>query len=424
MKKYTVALLGAGARGNCFVENITGFLADKFEITAVCDFNPKQLNKMKDILKLQDSQLYPDEDSFFAEKRADALLILTWDKYHVRQCIRAMKMGYDVLLEKPVSDSREEIAELLKTLEETGRKVVVCHELRYGCAFEKLMQLLEEKVIGDLIAIDAMERLVYWHFAQAYVRIQSTVNDIAHPTILAKCSHDLDLIQMYAGAPCETVSSVGGLSFFRKENAPEGATERCLDCPHVETCPYSAKRVYIDAWHKAGCPEFVWPYNKVYLPKPTTEEGLYEGLKTTCYGKCAFRCGVECNEYVVDNQMVQMQFANGVKANLKMMFSNQAGRRINFFGTYGEILMDEREGTIQVLRYGQEPEIITIDSLNEGGYSHGGGDVRLITHFYDILAGTGENRTSLKNSVECHLMGIAAEESRLSGGVLIKVHNT
>ena len=129
-----------------------------------------------------------------------------------------------------------------------------------------------------------MERVAYWHQAQAYVRIQSAVNDIAHPTILAKCSPELDLVQHYAGSECETVSSVGGLSFFRKENAPKDSAERCIDCKYAEDCPYSAKKIYIDGWKKAGCPDFVWPYSKVSLKKPTTEQDIYEGIKNTYFG--------------------------------------------------------------------------------------------------------------------------------------------
>lgn len=419
-KIVTVAILGAGARGSGF-----GELMQKhggFEIKAVCDINPKQLEKCKKLLNLQDEQLYKEEDSFFGEKLADVMVIATYDKEHVRQCVRAMKMGYDILLEKPISGSREELNLLLEVQKETGRMVVVCHELRYGPGYEKLSELLKTGIIGKLIAIDAMERVAYWHQAQAYVRIQSERNDVAYPTILAKCCHDLDLVQHYAGAECDTVSSIGALSFFRKENAPVGAAERCLDCPHMESCLYSAKKIYIDGWKRNNCPEFVWPYNKVSLKKPNTEADLYEGLRTTCFGKCAFLCNVESNPDVVDHQLVQMQFVNGVTAVLKMVFAAEPGRRINLFGTCGELLLDERTDTLEVWPYGGEKQVIKLGSLIEGGNAHGGGDGRLVSHLYSLLNGAEENRTSLKESVESHLMGIGAEESRHSGGKMVKVH--
>lgn len=391
-------------------------------MTAVCDTDPKQLEKVKNLLSLTNEQLFDNEESFLSQKRADIMVIATYDVDHVRQSTRAMKMGYDLLLEKPISDSRKEIDNLLKIQRETGRKVVVCHELRYGPGFEKLSELLKSGIIGDLIAIDAMERVAYWHQAQAYVRLQAGKNNTTYATILAKCSHDLDLVQSYAGSECDTLTSIGALSFFRKENAPEGATERCMDCPHVENCTYSAKKNYIDGWKNNNCPEFIWPYNKVSLKKPTTESDLYEGIRTTCFGQCAFLCGVEQNPSVVDHQLVQMQFKNGVTAVLKMVFAAEPGRRINLFGTHGELLLDERSDTLEIRPYGGETQVMELKTLTEGGNAHGGGDSRLVDHLYLLMSGQEEPRTALKESVESHLMGIAAEESRLSGGTRVKVH--
>lgn len=424
-KKFTVAILGAGSRG-CMYGQTMQAMSDLYEISAVCDINPKQLEKIKQLLNLPEEKLFSDEEKFFEEKRADVMVIATFDKEHVRQCVCAMRQGYDILLEKPISDQRDEIKLMLDVQKETGKTVTVCHELRYGPAFEKTFDLLKDGVIGDLLAIDAMERVAYWHQAQAYVRIQSAVNDIAHPTILAKCSHDLDLVQHYAGSECETVSSVGGLSFFRKENAPKDSAECCIDCKYAENCPDSAKKIYIDGWKKAGCPDFVWPYSKVSLKKPTTEQDLYEGIKNTYFGKCVFKCGVDINKHVVDHQLVQMQFKNGVTASLKMVFAGELGRRINLFGTYGEILLDERRKNIEVYRYGEEKQVLDFETLFDtakGQDGHGGGDARLVRQMHAVLCGECENRTSLRESAECHLMGISAEESRLDGGRLVRVHD-
>ena len=60
--------------------------------------------------------------------------------------------------------------------------------------------------------------------------------------------------------------------------------------------------------------------------------------------------------------------------------------------------------------------------MNEGGYGHGGGDNGLINMLYDMLEDRAPNKTSFEASVESHLMGICAEESRLQGGKLVYVH--
>lgn len=417
---FTAAVIGAGGRGSVYTELMCN--KEEFSVVAACDRIPKKLENLQAIAHMEDEALFTDEEEFFKEKRADVLVIATCDSDHVRQCVRAMKLGYDVLLEKPISDSREEIQELLAVQKETGRTVVVCHVLRYTVAIQKLEELLAQGVVGELIAIDHMERVNFWHQAQAYVRIQKMYSDTQHPTILAKCCHDLDLIQHFAGARCKSVSSVGGLTHFRPENAPEGATKRCVDCPHKDTCCFSAKRIYIDLWKERGCPAFSWPWYKVSLTNPNTEENLYEGIKNTVFGECAYQCGVETNPHVVDNQMVQMEFENGVRANLKMLFAAGSGRRINFFGTKGELLYDERVGTIEVRPYWGEVETLEIKTLNVQGWGHGGGDFGLVESLYDILTGKATHYTSLTESLESHLMGVAAEESRLDGGKAVQVH--
>ncbi len=413
----TIAVLGCGARGTAYAEELQK-QEGRFAFTAFCDVNPQQIDKIKLRLQAADVPSFTDVDEFLREKRADALIIASPDRDHVPQAVRALHLGYDIMLEKPVSDSREEIDTLLRAQEETGKQVIVCHVLRYAPGFRKCAEILRSGELGELYAIDASERVVFWHWAQAYVRGIGGVLQDSHPAILAKCSHDLDLIQSYVGSECDTVTSVGDRRFFTPENAPEGATERCLDCPHQDTCTYSAKRIYIDRWHAVGEPPFSGPFNRVTIQYPTTEENLRRALRDGRYGICAFRGPRD----QVDHQMVQMTFKNGVKASLKMVYAAAAGRRLTFYCTHGELVFDEREQKIEVMPFFGKKETIDAKMVLERGQAHGGGDAVLSKEFGDLISGVADCPTTLRESVECHLMGIAAEESRRQGGALVKVH--
>jgi len=412
----TIAILGCGARGTVYAEELQKHPAG-FRFTAFCDDNPRQLKRIQQRLD-QEVPTFADADEFLKEKRADALVIATHDRFHVEQAIKALYLGYDILLEKTVSDSREEIEALLRAQEVTGRQVIVCHVLRYAPGFRQCEEILHSGELGKLYAIDASERVVFWHWAQAYVRGIGNTLEHSHPAILAKCSHDLDLIQAYAGSTCDSVTSVGGRDFFVPDNAPEGATERCLDCPHRDTCNYSAKRIYIDRWHACGEPTHSDPFRRVDLTYPVTEEGLLRALREGRYGVCAFQCPQD----QVDHQMVQMTFANGVKASLKMVYAADAGRRLTFYCTEGELIFDEREQTIQVMPFFKAKRVIDAKMIAERGAAHGGGDAVLSREFGDLVAGVAGCPTTLRESLECHLRGIAAEESRRQGGALVKVH--
>lgn len=420
-KKLTAAIIGCGSRGTLFAECMQK-VPQKYEITALCDISEIQMKKIHTLCGLKEAEVFLDEDSFWQKKRADILVIATPDRVHVRQALRAMELGYHLLLEKPISDDRGELSALLAAQERSGCKVVICHELRYAKGFAKCAEILRAGSLGKLYAIDASERVRFFHWAQAYVRGIGSFLEHGYSAIFAKCSHDLDLLQAYAESECDTVSSVGDRSFFIPENAPTGATERCLDCPHASTCAYSAKTIYIDNWHKAGEPTFVWPYNKVCLQVPLTEEGIREGLCNGPYGKCVFTASTD----MVDHQFVQMTFKNGVKASLKMIFAADegAGRRISFYCQYGELILDERTDSIEILPFGKEKQILSIAELAKNSADgHGGGDMLLVDELYGIICEGKKQLTSLKESVESHLMGIAAEESRKNGGALVKVHS-
>ncbi len=422
MKKvFTVSILGAGSRGAEAYGRIMMSQKDKYKIVSICDVSKVKVDKYQKFFNLDKNNCFTDENEFFKERRSDCLVLATMDEDHVRQCIKAFELGYDVLLEKPISPKIDELYALLESQKKHNNKALVCHVLRYAPLFTKIKELLDKKVCGDLVMIDSIEQVCFWHQAHSFVRGNWRNSDETSPMILQKCCHDLDLLQYYANSKCDTISSIGSLRFFKKENQPEGAADRCTNCKYVDTCTYSAKRFYIGEWKKIGSVENGWPYNVITTKVPLTEESLYEAIDKGPYGRCVFAC----DNNVVDNQIVMMRFKNGVNANLRMTaFTPEGGRIMKFYCTNGEIdLLDAKE-KIVVTKFYEEPEIIDLNLLlDEGGHNHGGGDAGIIDSFYKLLCGENMSGTSLENSVESHLMALKAEESRLENGKLLKVHN-
>lgn len=95
---------------------------------------------------------------------------------------------------------------------------------------------------------------------------------------------------------------------------------------------------------------------------------------------------------------------------------------MKFYGTYGEIDLDEEKGVIEIKRFAQDVEILKISELVEtDNMAHGDGDYMLISDLYEAVT-KGSSKTTLSKSIESHLMAIYAEESRLNNGKVIKVH--
>jgi hypothetical protein len=196
------------------------------------------------------------------------------------------------------------------------------------------------------------------------------------------------------------------LSFFRKENAPVGATARCTDgCPVELQCPYSAINIYVRK--KKMLRVFDLPKNEDQL--------ILDKLKTTNYGRCVFLSNNDqCDHYVVN-----MVFEGGITAGFNMeALTSYSGRRTRIMGTRGDIVGDMSQFVLTDFLTGRktiwDQKINEIDGYK--GVGHGGGDWGLVKNFVEAVISGNESLLSstIDASVESHLMGFKAEESRLS----------
>ena len=422
-KMITISIIGVGARGAEAYGRYIYSLKNQYKITSLCDVNEYRLKKYGDAYEIPENERFLDEDAFFQKKRSDVLLIATMDRLHVRQAVKALDLGYDLVLEKPISDDVDELRMLVKKAQEKGAMVMVCHVLRYNVMIRKLKELLDGGAIGRLITMDQTENVGYWHQAHSFVRGNWRNREETTPMIMQKCCHDLDLIQYFIGSRCKSVSSMGALSYFKAENRPEGAADRCLDCKYQNECKFSAKSIYLDGWEKSGRRDEI-PYTLITDVLPLTEEALLTSLRESNYGRCVFAC----DNNVVDNQTLIMQFENGISATLKMEgFTARGGRDFRFFGTEGELVLEEEENRIVLRRFMEEPITWKISELvddlgGQGTGNHGGSDHRMFDSLYQIYFTDKLNASSsIEASVESHYMALAAEESRLNGGKLIEI---
>jgi predicted dehydrogenase len=288
----------------------------------------------------------------------------------------------------------------------------ICHVLRYSPFFAEIQNLLGAGAIGQLVSIQHIESVGYWHMAHSFVRGSWRRADESCPMILAKCCHDLDLLRWLADSPCQSVSSVGSLVHFTAAHAPQDAPAYCLDgCAHRDECPYFAPRFYLE--HPRAVPDgFV---RAVSLdPSP---EAVLEALRRGPYGRCVYRCDND----VVDNQLVNLTFANGITASLTMCaFTDRCERIINLMGSRGQLRGNLEDSTLELLDFASGSRTIRQIHTPEGG--HSGSDAVMMREFLRTLrAGAADSRSSAAVSVESHLMALAAEQSRLRGGVPVRL---
>ncbi len=411
MKKVTFAIMGLGNRGGVYARSIVQF-AEQAEVTAIADPRQSCLDTANSYLKLSEDRIFHSAEDLLAQpKLADVMVIATQDAQHRDHAIGAMEKGYDLILEKPISTNPAEVKEIEKTALRLGRRIVVAHELRFTTFYRKIKELLDSGAVGRVLHLNAAEHVNCLHMAHAYVRGHWHRTDDSCPVILAKCSHDMDLILWLTGKHCLSVSSIGSLDYFTRENMPTGAPERCADgCP-VEDCPYHSLRFYMPRVPN-------WPTNNMH-PSPT-EENIRRIIDTTDYGKCVF----QMDNDVADHQQVQMLLEDHITASFSMdSFNSRGSRTIRIGGTAGELWGDLNDKKIYLQKHGKEVQVL--DLTNEvGSGGHQGGDTSLVEAAIEYFAGNENipSLTTIDRSAEGHYVAFAAEESRLRGGEKIDMN--
>lgn len=408
----TVACIGVGNRGSKYLAELHFFHKKEVKPVALCDIKPEKLVRFGKKYKIADDMRFDNEDDFFSKGvLADGLIISTPDRDHYRQAKRALEIGYKtILLEKPVSHDIEETTEIARLAEEKDAKVVVCHVLRYSNYYLTLKNAVESGALGQIISVEQRENVGYFHFAHSYVRGIWHVEALSSPSILAKCCHDLDLIYWFAGAKPKTVDSNGDLFYFNSKNAPEGATEYCMQgCKCKNKCPYDAEAFYItDSVFKAKFIKYM-PTTVFGFPNPTKKQKR-EILKTGQYGKCVF---LNDND-VCDHQEVNVMFENGVSGRLTMTaFGERCERETRIVGTKGEVV--GRRGKIVLEQYGLKRKVLKRDFLSTLGHIEG--DIRTVHSFASLLtSGKTDHKyvTYIADTVVSHKMAHDAEISRKS----------
>jgi len=405
MKQTTAVVIGAGARGNVYGDYAL-MHPEEIKIIGVAEPDAERREKFVKLHAIKAQDIFEDWKQLLSKPRfADAAIISTLDRMHYEPCLAAIEKGYNILLEKPISYEPLECQKLQEAAARKGVLLEVCHVLRYAPFFSTIKNLLDRGTIGKLEAYEQTEHVGYWHYAHSYVRGNWRRSEETAPMLLAKCCHDIDLFVWMIGGHCKSVSSVGSLDHFNEKNAPEDAPARCLDgCPHSETCPYYAPKLYLTD-------NVDWPTNVISVDMSL--ESRRKALQEGPYGRCVYRC----DNNVVDKQMVQMQFDNGTIATLSMLaFTPHLTRTVRIVGTKGIIEGDLQDNALTLHLFGEkEPQRIDIDMLDTNGYGHGGGDALMLRDFALLNQNGGEGRTSVEQSMESHFICFAAEESRRTG---------
>jgi predicted dehydrogenase len=405
----TLAVVGAGMRGEAYSRFA---LQNPHLAKVVAVAEPRQLQREEMAQKhgIPAQNVFCSWESFATAPRlADAAIIATQDRMHLAPMLTLAPKGYGILMEKPMSTTLADCEAIVACAKQYGNIFAVCHVLLYTDFTMRLKALLNTGIIGELISIQHLEPVGWWHQAHSFVRGNWSVENESCFMLLAKCCHDIDWLRHIMGRPCWRVASFGSLRHFRASERPAGAADRCLDCTIEASCPYSAKRFYLDQFGR----DWINQYCVAVITDDRTPAGVRQALREGPYGRCVYACDND----VVDHQVVILDFADGATASLTMTaFAPQSNRKTRLFGTRGYIETDSV--TIHHFDFVTEKTSVldtcTVTDPAKEVVEHGGGDYSIMKAFVEAVA-TGDQRkvwSGPDETLASHRIVFAAEQAR------------
>ncbi len=408
-EKITISIIGAGSRAGGYINALETYYSDKFTVVAIAEPKKNLQDYYRNKYNIKEEMIFDSYEDFVKMPRlSDVVIIATLDDMHYLPCIEAIKKGYDIILEKPISMSLPEIVEIGKLGEKhPDQLIAVCHVLRHSPFFRKLKEIIDAKTLGNVVDIQHNENIGYYHFAHSYVRGNWRNTDVAAPLVVAKSCHDMDILLYLLGDKhCKKLSSMGRLTFFNKNNYDEKLmAPRCAECQIEEKCPYSALKIYSSGKIRS------------VVFDNTSMDNLIKDLRTSNYGRCVFAC----DNNVADHQVSILEFEGGIHATFNISaFTDKIHRSLKIMCEYGEIRAIETTKEIEITRFGQEnKEVIKVENLGGG---HGGADIGFVMNFMDTYLYGKPFDSLLSMSIESHVMAFAAEESRINNGMVIDIN--
>jgi predicted dehydrogenase len=409
-----IACIGCGARGQMYTELVSE-MKDKFIVVAAADPVKERIDKVNEFSGNKDFKPFNSAEELLNQpKLADIIIISTQDESHFRNCKKAIELGYNILLEKPIATQIEEIFELEKLALKHNSRVMICYVLRFSPFYQKIKEIIDEGILGDLVSLNYVSGISPWRMAHSFVRGHWADSSRSTPTIVAKACHDADIIYWLAGKRCKSLSSFGSLRHFNSDSAPRNAPERCTEeCPDEKDCIYSAMR-YISDMRYQWLPQ-------IYDNADTAErEDIIEWLKISPWGRCVYHC----DNNALDHQVISIEFEDKLTGTFTMT-AFESGRHIEIYGTQGilkggETLRKQFNSEIIIFRNNKAAQIFNVtEDLNPVDLRRER-DKRLINTLYSEMTKPDHIPldTSIAASVHSHIIAFAAEEARLTHSVV------
>ncbi len=234
-KPLRLALVGTGSRGTFTwgIPIVKGY-KDVVEYVGLCDINSKRVKVAQGMIGVS-APTFTDFDEMVKTTKPEAVMVTTTCGTHYRYVVRAMELGCDAITEKAMCTDEAQCQAIIDTQKKTGKRVTVTFNARHGPEDKKVKELLMEKAVGDVIALDFHEYLDTSHGAD-YFRRWHRLKENSGTLLVHKASHHFDQANWWLDSEPVEVSAWGDLKFYGRNNSFRSAN--CRGCPYKQQCKF------------------------------------------------------------------------------------------------------------------------------------------------------------------------------------------
>lgn len=381
MDTIGVAVIGCGIRGLTLLKHIEA--EEGIRIAVLCDASEDKLRRgLERVGGIEYGTMVTDYRVAVAQPDVDAVFVTVPDFMHEEVAVSALEAGKHTYLEKPIAPTLDAAARIVEAARASSAVLSIGYTLREAPMYQKVIELVRSGTIGQVMHINAWEHLQKDHGA-SYMRRWHRYERNSGGFLLAKCSHDLDLINLVAEGLPARVASFGGRDYFN----PFGDTPaRCSECPPEI---------------KSAC---LFEYTGFGVVDADSDE--------TAHDLCAYNS----HKDVVDNQAVMLEYPSGIRASFSMqLFATRGERVMHVTGSKGHIHANLEAGTIAVSSIATGTEQMLTDFPADS--FHGGGDTRIVSRFFDAVRKGQAPAANYADGFNSAVVALMAEKSRKTGSV-------
>ena len=401
MKKFTI--IGLGNRGfSCFgvgILNKHGKGQPEFpglaELSSLVDSNHARAKVAAVELEIPDIPIFDDVAKAQQARPADWAIVTTPDFTHGRVVCDALGAGLNVMVDKPLATSVMECNAIIDKMNETGKQVIVGHNMRYQQNVLAACELLRAGKVGEIISVEATEALDYNHGGDYFHRWHSDFSKSAG-LLNHKACHHLDILNWMINDEPVAVSAMGSRTFYRpRPDLDHG--ERCSECNISDECPHFfdfdkwdgyRRRIYKDAEH---------------------EDGYKRDL-----------CCFSDRHTVNDHEVLNIEYKSGILATFTLLtFAPKEHWYFYVTGTEGRLEVGvTSDGAGPYLRViNKDGTIEEVDYEREAGeHGHAGADVRLIADLLGLEGSLPLQRAEPYEALRAVAIADMAARSIVDGG--------